>query len=680
LNFDSLPSAQGWSYVSWYRTGPNGDYLPDLPETQVFSVSGGVLHQNSFGARLSYQGTDSYQYTGGIDETLPFTLTVRARVLAEQGNYGNYYGFAFIVDFAGEAFGVGLGTNYIEDENNQLISFDNTSFHDYTLKGSPDHQYVLSIDGVQVATGRSRAAGAGPWTLVLGDSTGGKNAQADIASYTFTQVRPDLAVTQPVWSADQGVNFSYTISGADLPQPTTVGLYWSTDTTFDPSGPNQDTLAYSTTTQTAQSQTPYSVHVDPSQITAAPSGAKYLLAVIDPDDSVAESDDPNDTNNIAAVAYDPITADSVTSPDPQDISFTYDVKEAAPAQEFDVAVYRSSSLSFSFDTAILVGQDFPIPALDMAGQSSVSLGQHTVMLNDPVALHPDPAHEYVFVVADPAHDYGDPDNTIHETHFRKFVLGAVVHGFQLQGGLTGLPSWEIQTSAVLGQLGYDQVIPFDWTSTSNLPVPGVTQAQGLVLALEIHAAADLLVLTGGSSGDVVDLRLIGHSRGAVVISQALLDLADTTDPVLVGGFKVMTMLDPHPANNSFATRDYSAANNVFGKFAVSVYQKFQALAQDPQVVIPSNVDEAELYYQHTPASRFSGVFNSEAYLNLWGEDPSLITNESSTDVLQGRVHDLTPKAGRSGDPAIGHSEVPLYFLFVLPQEKNKTYGGSGGLL
>ena len=100
---------------------------------------------------------------------------------------------------------------------------------------------------------------------------------------------------------------------------------------------------------------------------------------------------------------------------------------------------------------------------------------------------------------------------------------------------------------------------------------------------------------------------------------------------------------------------------------------------DPQVIIPSNVDEAELYYQHTPASSFSGIFNPEAYLNLWGEDPSLIINESSANVLQGRVHDLTPKAGRN-DPAIGHSEVPLYFVFVLPQEKNKTYGGSGGLL
>ena len=349
-------------------------------------------------------------------------------------------------------------------------------------------------------------------------------------------VLPDLAVTNPTWNtANGGVDFGYTISGADLTKATTAALYWSADTTFDAG----DTLITGSVTPTQTAQTPpgtsVPVHVDAAalQNTPPPTGTKYLLAVVDPPDAanpqgqIVESDE---TNNVQNVAYDPFAADTATSPDPQNISFTYEVNEATPGQPFDVAVYRSSTATFSLSTAIQVGQDFTIPAVDTSSLSSFSLGKHTVLLNDPLALHPDPAHEYVFVVPDPKHLYGDPASAIHEAHFRKFVLGAVVHGFQLQGGRTGLPSWETQTATSLGQLGYDQVIPFDWTSTSNVPVPGVTQAQGLILRIEIHAAADLLVLTGGSSGDVVDLRLIGHSRGAVVVSQALLDLDGTNRP------------------------------------------------------------------------------------------------------------------------------------------------------
>src|SRR5262249_28605844 len=106
-------------------------------------------------------------------------------------------------------------------------------------------------------------------------------------------VRPDLVLSQLAWSTTgQRVDFSYTIRNADLTQPTTVALYWSTNTTFEAG----DTLAYSTTTQTAHSQTPYSVHVDSSQLATPPTKSQYLLAVIDPDNTVAESDEPNYPN------------------------------------------------------------------------------------------------------------------------------------------------------------------------------------------------------------------------------------------------------------------------------------------------------------------------------------------------------------------------------------------------
>ena len=74
---------------------------------------------------------------------------------------------------------------------------------------------------------------------------------------------PDIAATSLAWSPGGGADFGYSITGGDLPQATTAALYWAPTNTFDPS---QDTLAYSTTTQTAQGT--YSVHVSPTRASA----------------------------------------------------------------------------------------------------------------------------------------------------------------------------------------------------------------------------------------------------------------------------------------------------------------------------------------------------------------------------------------------------------------------------
>jgi len=124
-------------------------------------------------------------------------------------------------------------------------------------------------------------------------------------------VMPAIAVTAPSFDdTDGGVDFSYTISGADLPQATTVALYWSPVSTFDPTNIGQYTQTYSMPTQTAQSQTPYSVHVEPTDLTTPPPlGTKYLLAVIDPDNQIVGFDE---TNNVASVASPPAVVNVIT--------------------------------------------------------------------------------------------------------------------------------------------------------------------------------------------------------------------------------------------------------------------------------------------------------------------------------------------------------------------------------
>jgi len=455
-----------------------------------------------------------------------------------------------------------------------------------------------------------------------------------------------ITPTAPAFAPGGGVDYGYMISNGDLPEATTVDLYWAGGTT--PDTEVGDPIA-TTTTDTAQGT--YPLQVSASDIGSAPSGAKYLIAVADPDHLVESGD------HITTVTYDPITADSATTTDSKSVTVQYDITEAGIGETIPVEIYRSSSDTFDPSTATEVDQE-TIPAQDSGGDSSEALGTHTVdiALNNPLKI--DPQQEYVFVVVDSNHTIGFDDGTYKEAHFRAFVLGAVSHGFSLFGGLTGLPAWETAAQQDLVNIDkYDQVIAFNWLSQSNAKVAGVTITQGQNLANQIQAAADALVANYGNPGDVVDLQVIGHSRGAVVVSQALLDLELISDPVLNGGYKKMTLLDPHPANNSFASQDYSSGGSLFDNYvAVPIYRSFQATAVDPQVVIPIDVNEAEIYYQHSSALDFS-VFNSEGNLNLWGEDPSLIVNYSTAPLT---VVNLTDNVDPSLGP-IGHSEVPLYY-------------------
>jgi hypothetical protein len=168
-------------------------------------------------------------------------------------------------------------------------------------------------------------------------------------------------------------------------------------------------------------------------------------------------------------------------------------------------------------------------------------------------------------------------------------------------------------------------------------------AAGNLLAQEVLAAAQRLPL---DPNDVVDVHFIGHSRGAVVISQAIAtlpSLAAGFEPLQAGYLK-MTMLDPHPARNA-TPGFYDAKNSHAGRLAVERYLEFQAKAVDPDVVVPGSVAEAEDYYQNTLVRDLSG---KESILNLWGE------YEIASPVPIS-LHNLT-------GPNVGHYEVITYYL------------------
>lgn len=172
LEFDQdgvLPSSQGLIYFS--DPGP-------IPENSVFSVSGGVLHLNSFstGAAIYYLLPNAY------DPSKDFVLEFRMKVFPGTGLFG--------VDFeASDAvtdFDLGFTDSGISlpppPNARPFLPFNTTdTFHVYKLTGTAGSTtYQLFVDGMLIAS--NAVSGGDPASRFLfGDGTiSGGDGQADI--------------------------------------------------------------------------------------------------------------------------------------------------------------------------------------------------------------------------------------------------------------------------------------------------------------------------------------------------------------------------------------------------------------------------------------------------------------------------------------------------------------------
>ena len=174
LAFDTLPSAQGWQYQG------------SVPEASVWSVDGTTLTMNSLlGTNGMDANTSVYFMNNIIDPNLPFTISVRARVL--QGDTATSLPFAFVGFTGSEIFQAVLGQNNTRIQAQDFLS-DNTQFHDFRFEASPSIGSSFFVDNNLLASFAPFPSPVSNGTL-FGDGSAFPNSNGivEIQQYTFTQ-------------------------------------------------------------------------------------------------------------------------------------------------------------------------------------------------------------------------------------------------------------------------------------------------------------------------------------------------------------------------------------------------------------------------------------------------------------------------------------------------------------
>jgi hypothetical protein len=351
---------------------------------------------------------------------------------------------------------------------------------------------------------------------------------------------------------------------------------------------------------------------------------------------------------------------SATTSDSKSVTITYQVNPSpGGAASLQFGIYRSSDDRFDFGDT-LVELTTPVPpggpsdqpaTLDQGGQPATAAGTHQLTIPLPQGLPPYPKKPYVLVVADPGDPAAatDPQQT---ASFRTYVIGVVTHGGLEDPSWKHGPPWELQIAYYMKHEGYDAVIAYNWVAQSSTPGDAIKQAPRLAGMIR-RAVARF------PASAPVDLQLIGHSEGNVVNTYALVDLRRRLPHQFQEGYIEDTLLDPHAANNNVPGQQYSPASGPLGGLADGVVQIYQSHAHDPPVFIPSLVDAAQVFYEHTTARKQGG------FVNLWGQVPVRV--EGPGPVVH--YYDLTA----AGATHSGKKGVALWYRdFIAPTLGNQA--------
>ena len=306
---------------------------------------------------------------------------------------------------------------------------------------------------------------------------------------------------------------------------------------------------------------------------------------------------------------------SATTTDSKSVTIEYQVNQAPDAANpIQFGVYRSSNGQFDSSDSLVDTITLAAPGsasgqsaitLDQSGQPATAVGTHQLTLPLAQGLPPYPEEPYVLVVADPSSPSAtaDPAQT---ASFRVYTIGIVTHGGNQDPSWIHGPPWELETAYMMRREGFDSVIGYNWVLQSSTPGAAIKQSPRLARMI-------LDIASNFPASDPVDLEFIGHSEGTVVNTYAIVKLEGKMTPQLKAGYIEDILLDPHAANNNVPGQQMSFGG-VLGGLARAIVTNFQAEAKDPPVFIPSVVDEAIVFFEHTQATA-GGIYN------LWGQVP-----------------------------------------------------------
>ncbi len=489
-----------------------------------------------------------------------------------------------------------------------------------------------------------------------------------------SESKPQVIPTSLKWSTtDDGVDYSYKISGADLSNPTSVQLDWASGTTVDTI--LGDPIV-STTTETAQGT--YNLHATPEQLGDPPPDATDLLVVADPDNLVT----PADPGKVVALALADITLDSVSTTNSRQAVVDYDINNPDLKQPIYIQIFRSDKPTYDSDdpSNLAVGQPSLVTDLDPGNHASdpviIDLSEDDGDSGTPVTgqpgevnliqpLAPDPSLPYVLAVVVDEQGNVPADVTVDETqaHFKIWVIADVTYGFSLTGTP---PAWAQQMANALQSplpagASFNSALAFDWNS-GLFTGPGQTIVGGDLLYKQILGQASALASQLGTN-DVIDVQLIGHSRGSAVIGQAMQDLVDELapeGPALQEGYYKLTFLDPHPANAATAGDVSIAAPPPLYETAAIVYSIRSAAYADPTVTVASRVNQVEDFYEQNSNLDILRICPAciqahpeERFFNLQG-DPSQIQIQDPVNTVTNQ-YNLSPLG-------LGHSDVWEWYM------------------
>ncbi|MFO0959222.1 MAG: hypothetical protein U0800_17630 [Isosphaeraceae bacterium] len=332
----------------------------------------------------------------------------------------------------------------------------------------------------------------------------------------------------------------------------------------------------------------------------------------------------------ARVVLSDLSIGQVVALSPTQVRVSYSVDGTMPVgSSFQLAIRRSATSAVDASSALGTAS---------LGIADLSAGSHTstITLASPLAINP--SLPYVTAEATPGASGIDDQAGNNSGSFRIWTIAAVVHGYSTTGQF---PGWVTTMSNDLKAQGYDAAIPFDWALASALPAPFVTPGVASSLVSQVTTAAGKL--SGLQSNDMVDVHLIGQSRGGPVITQAAAQLPSGESSPIGRGYLKLTFLDAHPSDwNSSGPKYVSFSDGPIGRLAQRVYKIFETWNNDPALTVSANVDRVEVFYQHISVTNTKNGDIYESIVNDWGSVPLTLKAPGQTSAS---YYDLTSTAG-----------------------------------